>query len=212
MAYRPDERIELVHTDDPYTTLRPGDQGTVVRHDDMLATVYITWDNGSTLSMCLDAGDRIRPVTAEPASTAIAPGDPESGTAAGGWDTVLSALTTAGHAAGVNAAAWWVQDALGDRASGDVRATARRVLAGIDDGDPMVLDSLPALDLSGQHADTPNDADVYRQAAPDHAPDWRALDAAHRDEAIEAYHSAHDTAVIDAVAAHCRTALDTDDA
>jgi hypothetical protein len=211
MAYQPDERIELVHTDDPYTKLRPGDRGTVVRHDDMLATVHIKWDNGSTLSMCLDAGDQIRRVPAEPTGATAAPTDTDQGIA-GGWDTVLSALTKAGHTAGVNAAAWWAQETVGGRASGDVRATARRVLAGIDDGDPMVLDSLPALDLSGQHADTPNDADVYRQAAPGHAPDWGALDAAHRDEAIEAYRSAHDTAVMDAVAGHCRTALDTDNA
>jgi hypothetical protein len=125
---------------------------------------------------------------------------------------VLSALKTAGHAAGVNAAAWWAQDTVGGRASGDTRATARRVLADVDDGDPIVLNSLPALDLSGQHADTPSEADLYQQAAPDHAPDWHALDAAHRDEAIEAYRSAHDGAVIDAVAGYCRTALDTDDA
>jgi hypothetical protein len=209
MAYQRGERIELVHTDDPYTKLRPGDQGTVVRHDDLLATVHINWDNRSTLSMCLDAGDRIRRVTAE---TTVAPTYPAPGAAAGEWDTVLSALKTAGHAAGVNAAAWWAQDTLGGRAGGDVRATARRVLAGIDDGDPQILDSLPALDLSGQHADTPSEADVYRQAAPDHVPDWQALDTANRDEVIEAYRSAHDTAVIDAVAGHCRTALGTDDA
>jgi hypothetical protein len=29
----------------------------------MLATVHINWDNGSTLSMCLDSGDRIHRIT-----------------------------------------------------------------------------------------------------------------------------------------------------
>ena len=54
------QRVALVHTDDPHTALRPGDEGTVVRHDQATATVDIDWDSGSRLSMCLDAGDRIR--------------------------------------------------------------------------------------------------------------------------------------------------------
>lgn len=59
-TYHPGERVELVHTDDPHTALKPGDTGTVARHDTNLATVEVNWDSGSTLAMCLDAGDRIR--------------------------------------------------------------------------------------------------------------------------------------------------------
>jgi hypothetical protein len=60
MRYQPGARIALVHTDDPHTRLRPGDRGTVVRHDETTGTVDVNWDSGSRLSMCLDAGDQIR--------------------------------------------------------------------------------------------------------------------------------------------------------
>lgn len=41
-------RVALVSMDDPYTKLRPGDQGAVIAVDD-IGTVLIQWDNGSTL-------------------------------------------------------------------------------------------------------------------------------------------------------------------
>ena len=41
-------RVELVTMLDPYTKLKPGDQGTVDCVDDT-ATVFVIWDNGSTL-------------------------------------------------------------------------------------------------------------------------------------------------------------------
>jgi hypothetical protein len=41
-------RVALVSMDDPYTKLRPGDEGTVFAVDD-IGTVHIQWDNGSTL-------------------------------------------------------------------------------------------------------------------------------------------------------------------
>ena len=65
MRYHNGERVALVSTD-PHTLLRPGDQGTVVRHDEALGTVDIAWDSGSRLSMCLyAAGDRIRRLSAD---------------------------------------------------------------------------------------------------------------------------------------------------
>ncbi len=64
MRYHNGERIALVSTD-PHTLLRPCDQGTVVRHDEATDTVDIAWDNGSRLSMCTDAGDRIRRLPAD---------------------------------------------------------------------------------------------------------------------------------------------------
>jgi len=60
-------------TDDPHTLLRPGDEGTVVRHHENIHTVDINWDNGSRLSMCLDAGDHIR----------LLPADADTGTGTG---------------------------------------------------------------------------------------------------------------------------------
>ena len=44
------KRIELVLTTDNYTTLKPGDRGTVDFVDD-LGTIHVTWDNGSNLGL-----------------------------------------------------------------------------------------------------------------------------------------------------------------
>lgn len=41
-------RVELVHMDDPYTSLTVGDKGTVKHADDM-GTIHISWDCGSSL-------------------------------------------------------------------------------------------------------------------------------------------------------------------
>lgn len=51
------KRVMLVSTNDPYTRLRYGDEGTVTNIDCM-GTVFVKWDNGSTLGLIEDAGDR----------------------------------------------------------------------------------------------------------------------------------------------------------
>ena len=43
-------RVRLEHTDDPYTQLQPGAEGTVTLVDD-LGTVHVRWDDGSTLGL-----------------------------------------------------------------------------------------------------------------------------------------------------------------
>jgi len=43
-------RIELVSMNDPYSNLKPGDQGTVEFIDD-IGTIFSNWDNGSTLGV-----------------------------------------------------------------------------------------------------------------------------------------------------------------
>ena len=43
-------RVELVHMDDPYTSLTAGDKGTVKHVDDM-GTIHISWDCGSSLGV-----------------------------------------------------------------------------------------------------------------------------------------------------------------
>ena len=47
-------RVALVSMDDPYTKLRPGDQGEVIEVDDA-GTVHIRWTNGSTLGAAYGA-------------------------------------------------------------------------------------------------------------------------------------------------------------
>jgi len=44
------DRVELVRCSDPYTRLRPGMQGTV-EFVDGIGTVFIAWDDGSSLGL-----------------------------------------------------------------------------------------------------------------------------------------------------------------
>jgi hypothetical protein len=53
-------RVELVQMDDPYSKLQPGDQGTV-HHIDDTATVFVSWDCGSSLG-AVYGEDIIKPV------------------------------------------------------------------------------------------------------------------------------------------------------
>jgi hypothetical protein len=48
-TYPKGTRVELVSMSDPYTTLKPGDLGTVDAVDDA-GSVFVNWDNGSTLA------------------------------------------------------------------------------------------------------------------------------------------------------------------
>jgi Domain of unknown function (DUF4314) len=57
------DRVALERTDDPDTRLRPGDEGTVTRYHAGLGQLDVHWDSGSTLSMLLDDGDRVRLIT-----------------------------------------------------------------------------------------------------------------------------------------------------
>jgi uncharacterized protein DUF4314 len=54
------DRVALERTGDPYTRLRPGDEGTVTRYDPGPGQLDVRWDSGSTLSMLLHDGDRVR--------------------------------------------------------------------------------------------------------------------------------------------------------
>jgi hypothetical protein len=46
-------RIQLLHTTDKHTTLKPGDTGTVIGEtmDSWGRVLSVKWDNGSTLSL-----------------------------------------------------------------------------------------------------------------------------------------------------------------
>ena len=61
-GYQRGDRVVLLATTDPYTSLTPGTLGTVTGGDPRHGQVHITWDDGSTLSMLpgvAGAGDRI---------------------------------------------------------------------------------------------------------------------------------------------------------
>lgn len=51
------KRIRLICCNDTYTRLPHGLEGTVEFEDDA-GTLFVKWDNGSTLGLCRDAGDR----------------------------------------------------------------------------------------------------------------------------------------------------------
>ncbi|MFY1674024.1 DUF4314 domain-containing protein [Plantactinospora sp. WMMB334] len=74
-VYLSGPRVVLVHTSDPHTRLRPGALGTVRSHDQQSNTVAIAWDDGSTLAMLLNDGDRITLAPGSQAVTADAPDD-----------------------------------------------------------------------------------------------------------------------------------------
>lgn len=42
-------RVELVSMDDPYSTLKPGDQGTVTSIDD-IGTIFVRWETAPDLA------------------------------------------------------------------------------------------------------------------------------------------------------------------
>lgn len=69
------------------------------------------------------------------------------------WDELVADVKKIGREHGKNAAAWWQQDGIGSRANGDTKKTAESILAGLENGDPEIMDRLPEPDLSGQWAD-----------------------------------------------------------
>lgn len=114
-----------------------------------------------------------------------------------------AAMTAAGYAHGSDAAAWWQQDNLGACATGDVTATARRVLDGINDLDPQIIDALPQPCLEPPHLKTTYDAYAHRSD-----PAWEQLSQAARELARQAYLVAFDAALQDTIAGYCRDLLE----
>lgn len=55
-------RVRLIKCNDPYARLEPGVEGTVDFVDD-IGTVHVRWDNGSTLGLVWDDGDRWAVIT-----------------------------------------------------------------------------------------------------------------------------------------------------
>jgi hypothetical protein len=96
-----------------------------------------------------------------------------------------------------NAAAWWAQEVIGARASGDVRAVALAVMRGIDDGDQLVLNGLP---------DWPTDtnvADEYAAVWRDGWPEWEDLTTKDQDQLVDALREGFHNGIADAVHNEC---------
>lgn len=83
---------------------------------------------------------------------------------------------------------------------------AAKVIKGIADGDPEILDAIPTLDLSRQWADGPTERGIVG----DIAPDWE-LDPDHISDLVDVYRDAWDQAVVNEVQRMCEEMLDEDD-
>jgi hypothetical protein len=122
------------------------------------------------------------------------------------WAKTLDRLSEAGRQHGA-AAAWWQQYALGGRTTGDVTATAARVLSGLDNLEPRVLDTLPAAPFSDALIEQ-----VYTEHTSRLSTAWRRLRPSQRVATVDAYRDAYESALHQQVATYCRQELDTEPA
>ena len=109
-----------------------------------------------------------------------------------------------GEAHGENAAGWWIQDALtNNRFASEI---AHNTLQGLEDGDPMTLDSIPYPDLSGQWADTPNGGSIFAEIV-DMAnlgdEEFDDLSDGAEDDCLDEYEASFNTACQDAITVAC---------
>jgi hypothetical protein len=110
-----------------------------------------------------------------------------------------------GHADGVMAAAGWRRDVLGGQVASDSEATARRVLQGIEDEDPALIEMVPGWD---QVATGPEIAGRSGWPEP-HVDDRAAHDRweAAQPRICDAYAGAFVVAFWTSVGEHCLTEL-----
>ena len=202
--YQPGQRIALIHTDDPHTDLRPGDTGTVVRHDQAQHIINVAWDTGSGLLMCLDAGDRIRLLTSAPGD------DPRPG-----WTAAFQILRVRGEEAGRHVADDWAQHTLAGLPADGAQAVRQHLLAGIDAGDPGVLALLPVFTPPPRWGERDTAEVRYREAVIDSAhhlpegatpaPGWGELSDSQRAVTVAASRDSFNAAVRERVSELCRT-------
>lgn len=194
----PGQRVVQFHHEDLDNPIRPGTEGTVRSYQQADATVVIDWDNGIQQTL---------PHTA-PFIPLTSTWTPAAGTDLS-WNQALQAVRAAGADAGTTAAEWWCQDTIGGRASGDVKSRARAILQAIGDGDPELIDGLPAYDTgrASQFVEPPCDTDlIVMMAGPDSEPvvsiptdDWA--------QAVYTYRDSFDDALLEHIARQCRIVI-----
>ena len=131
------------------------------------------------------------------------------------YDAAVEYARKRGAEDGASAAAWYVQDTIGGRVSGDPRKAAAYILRGIDDGDSAVTDGFPCADLSGEWADTLTgpqliddaivNADDWTMTRADWVAYWADHDAF--TDVCDAYETAFSDAAGDAIASAARAIL-----
>jgi hypothetical protein len=60
--WQPGDRVVLMHTSDPHTTLEPDDEGIVSSYTPLTGELRVDWDSGPRPIMLPDAGDAIERV------------------------------------------------------------------------------------------------------------------------------------------------------
>lgn len=107
-----------------------------------------------------------------------------------------AAANKLGAEAGTAAGTWYEVDS----------SSAERVLLGIDEGDPEVLDTLPSCDLSGQLADVPGSEDVLRSIYSEAGVEWSILAEAdlYRSDTLDIYEIAFNDAACEEVVRQAR--------
>ncbi len=53
------DRVKLVYMDDSWTDLKPGDQGTIFKIDEVQELIWVNWDNDEQLAL-LEGYDKYR--------------------------------------------------------------------------------------------------------------------------------------------------------
>lgn len=109
---------------------------------------------------------------------------------------------------GRNAAEWYAQDTFGGRVTRGADAAARKVLQGIDDGDPEIWDTLPVPDLSGEWADLLNGSQLVSDAVEaagidEETEDVNSLFA----DVCDAYENAFHDSVVATIARYAKNTL-----
>jgi hypothetical protein len=112
-----------------------------------------------------------------------------------------------GREDGDGAAGWWIQENGGGRDTRGAKALgemAERVLTGIDDGDPEILDAIPRPDLSGEWADRMTADDLVEGLTGIDRADWTEKIQDARGDLCDAYEDAFDRACQNAILKHLK--------
>lgn len=121
------------------------------------------------------------------------------------YDAAIKYAADLGSEHGRNAASWYVQDVTRD----DPARVAGKLLRGIEDGDPAVLDGFSFADLSGEWADSLTGPQLVSDAwaSAGHDPAVNVDIAEGYSDICDAYETAFSSAVEDAIASAARAIL-----
>lgn len=188
------QRVAAVIDGDIASAFGHGPQGTVDSYDPDRQILAVSWDDGT--QQRLPAETRLIRLTSS--------WTPSAGTGLS-WPQTLGAVRTAGGRAGQDAADWWCRHHIGENATGNPKAAARRALLDLAEDCPDMVDGLPtsaARDERFIEPPTETDLLTLRHGVP--VPAGETISDQQRDQAHEAYLEAFDTALLAYVAEQCR--------